>query len=144
MKKLYRVVERAFIKWLQWRLLWITPPVHGQGKFLQGKGCSVTNTHINTRNGDVILGDYVCIAQGCMLVTGKHDLKLTGVGVRPLANERRDIIIKDGVWISIGCIILGGVTIGENSVIGAGSVVAKDIPPNSFVTSNPLTLTGIK
>jgi acetyltransferase-like isoleucine patch superfamily enzyme len=45
--------------------------------------------------------------------------------------------IKKGARIGLHCIILAGVTIGENSVIGAGSVVVKDIPPNCIAAGNP-------
>ena len=47
------------------------------------------------------------------------------------------ITVEDNVWIGGGAIILGGVTIGENSVIGAGTVVTKDVPANSLVVGNP-------
>ena len=46
-------------------------------------------------------------------------------------------MIEDGCWIGGGVIILPGVTIGKNSVIGAGSVVTKDIPANSLAVGNP-------
>ena len=45
--------------------------------------------------------------------------------------------IEDGVWIGGGAIILPGVTIGRNSVIGAGSVVTRSIPANSLAVGNP-------
>ena len=47
------------------------------------------------------------------------------------------IVIKDGVWIGINCVVLKGVTIGENSLIGANSVVTKNIPPNTIAVGNP-------
>jgi acetyltransferase-like isoleucine patch superfamily enzyme len=47
------------------------------------------------------------------------------------------ILIKDNVWISFGCIILKGVTIGEGAVVAAGSVVIKDVAPYSLVAGNP-------
>ena len=47
------------------------------------------------------------------------------------------VMIEDGCWIGGGVIILPGVTIGQKSVIGAGSVVTKDIPANSLAVGNP-------
>lgn len=51
-------------------------------------------------------------------------------------------IIKDGVKIYAGAKILGGITIGENSIIGANAVVTRDIPPNSIVVSAPAKIVG--
>jgi acetyltransferase-like isoleucine patch superfamily enzyme len=50
---------------------------------------------------------------------------------------RAAVVIKDKAFIGGHCIILKGVTIGENSVVGAGSVVTKDIPPNQVWAGNP-------
>lgn len=47
------------------------------------------------------------------------------------------ICIKDGVWLGASVVVLPGVTIGENSIIGAGSVVTKDIPANVVAVGNP-------
>ncbi|WP_219724535.1 DapH/DapD/GlmU-related protein [Halomonas urumqiensis] len=54
---------------------------------------------------------------------------------RMLAGE--PITIEDNVWLGGGVIVLAGVTIGENSVIGAGAVVTKDIPANVVAVGNP-------
>ena len=47
------------------------------------------------------------------------------------------VVIEDNVFIGARCIILKGVTIGENSVVGAGSVVTKSIPANEIWAGNP-------
>ena len=50
------------------------------------------------------------------------------------------IVIEDGAWIGAGAIILPGITIGEYAVIGAGSVVTKDIPAYTIAAGNPCKL----
>jgi acetyltransferase-like isoleucine patch superfamily enzyme len=51
--------------------------------------------------------------------------------------ETRPVKIADNVWIGMNAIILKGVTIGENSVVAAGAVVVKSVPPNTVVAGNP-------
>jgi acetyltransferase-like isoleucine patch superfamily enzyme len=46
-------------------------------------------------------------------------------------------VIGRNVWIAAGATIIGGVTVGENSVVAAGSVVTRDVPPNTLVGGNP-------
>ncbi len=50
------------------------------------------------------------------------------------------VIIEDNVWIGMNAVILKGVTIGENSVVAAGSVVSKSVPPNVVVAGNPAVI----
>ena len=49
----------------------------------------------------------------------------------------KPVVIKNGAIISVGCIIIAGVTIGKNSIVGAGSVVSQDVPDFSVVAGNP-------
>lgn len=55
----------------------------------------------------------------------------------PRSSVPKPILIEDNVWLGVNVIVLKGVTIGENSVIGAGSVVTKDIPANVIAAGNP-------
>ena len=48
--------------------------------------------------------------------------------------------LKRGAWIAPGCIILAGVNIGENSVVGAGSVVTKDVAPYNVIAGSPVKI----
>ncbi|HBC46547.1 MAG TPA: acetyltransferase [candidate division Zixibacteria bacterium] len=62
-----------------------------------------------------------------------HDYHSSGGGkVMP-----RPVVIEDEVWIGIRCLILKGVTIGKGAIIGAGSVVTRDVPPYTFAAGNP-------
>lgn len=84
---------------------------------------------------DVTFGDNVFIAPGCGFYTAEH----------PLNVEQRNkgleyaypITIGNNVWIGAQVCVLAGVSIGDNSVIGAGSVVTKDIPANVLAVGNP-------
>jgi len=49
----------------------------------------------------------------------------------------KPIVIQRNVWVAANSILIGGVTVGENSVVAAGSVVTRDIPPNTLVGGNP-------
>jgi acetyltransferase-like isoleucine patch superfamily enzyme len=74
---------------------------------------------------EVSTGPYVCILGPRHAVLGYEQ-----------GNEKKTII-GNNVWISAGSIIQFGVTIGKGAIIGAGSVVIKDVPPDSFVAGNP-------
>jgi acetyltransferase-like isoleucine patch superfamily enzyme len=50
------------------------------------------------------------------------------------------VVIEDDCWIASNCIILAGVTVGKGSVVAAGSVVTKDVPPYSVVAGSPATI----
>lgn len=83
----------------------------------------------------VSFGDNVFIAPNCGFYTAGHPLE---------ASERnkgleyaRPITVGDNVWFGANVSVLPGVTIGDNCVIGAGSVVNKDIPANSLAVGNP-------
>lgn len=79
----------------------------------------------------VYIGEDVGFAFRNIVVTSHHDPEnFKRVIARP-------VIIERNVWITTNVTILGGVRIGENSIIGAGSVVTKDIPPNVFAAGNP-------
>ncbi len=52
-------------------------------------------------------------------------------------SEEKQIVVGDDVWLGYGAIILPGVTIGDGAIIGAGTVVTKDVPPYAIVGGNP-------
>lgn len=88
----------------------------------------------------VTIGRYCHIAGGTMIVdSGGHpvDPAMRLADLPPMPSEVRPVVIEDNVWIGTRSIILPGVTIGEGSVISAGSVVRRSVPPYSLVMGNP-------
>ena len=83
----------------------------------------------------VTVGNHVFIGPQCGFYTAIHPFS---VSERNLGLERAlPITIHDNVWIGGKVCILPGVTVGEGAVIGAGSVVTRDVPPYSVVAGNP-------
>jgi maltose O-acetyltransferase len=83
----------------------------------------------------ITIGDEVQIAPGVHIHTATHPLDPQQ---RRSGLERAlPVAIADGVWLGAGAIICPGITIGENTVIGAGAVVTRDLPPNVLAVGNP-------
>lgn len=87
-------------------------------------------------NGNVDIGNDVFFGHGVQVISRGHDYSLTGVKRKTTILEKA-IHIEDGVWLGSRTIVLGGVTIGKNSVTAAGSVVTKNIPPNQIFGGVP-------
>ncbi|MGB0121441.1 MAG: sugar O-acetyltransferase [Solirubrobacterales bacterium] len=100
----------------------------GEGSFINF-GCVVLDS------SPVLIGDKVQIATGVQLLTAEHPID--PVERRKDIQLNRPVTIEDNVWLGAGVIVCPGVTVGENSVIGAGSVVIRDVPPNVLAVGNP-------
>lgn len=96
----------------------------------------------------IIIGSDVLIAWGCVFLDhNSHSLffhKRKDDVINRLNGEknwsiviRKPIVVEDKAWIGFNSIILKGVTIGEGAIVGAGSVVTKDVPPYTIVAGNP-------
>lgn len=100
-----------------------------------GKQLYINHNCVILDCAQVRLGDNVMLGPNVGLYTAGHPLEAK---VRSSGLEfAHPITIGDNVWIGGNAVVLGGVTIGENSVIAAGSVVTRDIPPNTLAAGVP-------
>jgi len=84
---------------------------------------------------EVTIGDDVQIGPGVQLITATHPLD--PVERRRGAETAKPVTLGDGAWLATGVIVLPGVNIGAETVVGAGSVVTKDLPAGSLCYGNP-------
>ena len=87
-------------------------------------------------DGHIYIGDWVQFGPNVTVVTAAHPV-LPELRKDKFLQFNKEVHIEEGVWIGAGAIILPGVTIGAWSVIGAGSVVTKDIPAGVVAYGNP-------
>lgn len=119
-----------------------------------GENCRIETPFSGVRTANVKFGRNVIVMPGCLMmsaggITIDDDVQIAA-NVQLISNnddlENRHVItykpvhICRSVWIGAGATILPGITIGENAVVGAGSVVTHDVEPNTIVAGNPAKL----
>lgn len=100
-----------------------------------GKGCFINHNAYLMDGGGIWIGDNTFIGPSCGLYTATHPL-LPSERNRGL-EKAKPVRIGSDCWLGSSVVVLPGVTIGDGAVIGAGSVVTKDIPPHVVAAGNP-------
>jgi acetyltransferase-like isoleucine patch superfamily enzyme len=87
----------------------------------------------------VTLGDEVFVGHNVVFTNDRYPRATSSTGRLQTESDWKCIptLVKRGASIGSGAVLLCGITVGENSMIGAGSVVTKDVPPNTIVAGNP-------
>ena len=110
----------------------------GKDVFLSGG-----NTLDRVRPDLITIEDNVSIAGNVTILThSKPTVPIRDI-IGDALSVTAPVTIKNGAWVTVNCVILPGVTIGENSIISAGSVVHKDVPPYAIVSGNPAKVVKI-
>ncbi len=97
---------------------------------------------VSTR-AKIIIHDYVVFGPNVTIYTGDHPIDRIGKHICEITDSEKgndydkNVVIESGCWIGTRAIILKGVTIGKGSIIGAGAVVTKDVPPYSIYVGVP-------
>lgn len=98
------------------------------GNFVDiGENCLIMGT------GGVTIGDYCILANNTIIATTSHQVG----GLYYGHDQTAPVVLGENVWTGSGVIILPGVTIGDNSIIGAGAVVTQEIPANKIALGVP-------
>jgi len=102
-----------------------------------GKGCYLGfNVICDTNFAELItIGDHVTISHDTVIYT--HTASPVKSPLSALYNQVRPVTIENGAWIGAGCIILPGVTVAQDCMVGAGSVVTRSTEPSSLYAGNP-------
>lgn len=114
----------------------LIPPFYttGGGDIRVGRNVFINQNCTFHDLGGLDIADDVMIGPGVSIITSGHplepDRRRTCVVAKP-------VVIERNVWIAANATIIGGVTVGENSVVAAGSVVTRDVPANVLVGGNP-------
>lgn len=96
------------------------------------------------KSGKIIIEDNVMIGSGVHIYVANHRFDRNDIDIIYQGHsESKDVVLKQGCWIGANTTILPGVKIGENSVIGAGSVVTKSIPARVIAVGNPAKIIKI-
>jgi maltose O-acetyltransferase len=98
-----------------------------------GSHIGIGNYSILRGNGGITFEDFVLLGDNVILATTSHPIG----GLYFHQNWQQPITLKSNVWLGANAIVMPGVTIGENSIIGAGAVVTEDIPANSVAVGVP-------
>jgi maltose O-acetyltransferase len=115
----------------------VKPPIYvDYGRYITiGAGTFINYGLVALDVAAITIGRDVQIGPNVQLLTPTHPID--PAARRAKFEAAQPIVIEDNVWIGGGAIVLPGVTIGRNSVIGAGAVVSRSIPENTVAVGNP-------
>ncbi|WP_272946772.1 acyltransferase [Antricoccus suffuscus] len=95
-------------------------------------------------SGGVRIGDDVSVAHGVTIMSTEHQFVDISVPIRDQPIEFVPVVINNDVWIGAGAKILAGVSVGHGSVVAAGAVVTRDVPPLMVVAGVPARVLGAR
>ena len=95
-------------------------------------------------HGGIQIGRDALFANDVQLICGNHTFARRDLPIRAQPSEELPIVIEDDVWIGASAVVLGGVTVGQGSVLAAGAVVTRSLPPYSIARGVPAQIVGVR
>ena len=114
---------------------------HDGGVLMIGDNFTMnSNSQLGASFGKIVIGDNCAIAPNCVLRASNHTFDNPDIPFGEQGHTYGEIVFEDDVWISSNCVITANTKIGKSSVVGAGSVVTKDVEPYSIIGGVPAKL----
>jgi len=104
-----------------------------------GKNCSIGDHGFLDLRGKIVIENNVSISPYVFILTADHDPRDINFGYR-----KKQVTIENYVWVATHTKILPGVTLHQGAVVGAGSIVTKDVKPYSIVAGSPIREIGVR
>tara|TARA_B110000003_G_scaffold140157_1_gene141786 strand:+ start:207 stop:677 length:471 start_codon:yes stop_codon:yes gene_type:complete len=117
--------------------IWDGTHIDSPSNLIIGSNVSINRRSVIHAGGGVRIADNVLIGPGVVVYSQNHNFHQKDININVQGYNTEVVIINENVWVGAKSIILPGVTIGPNSIIGAGSVVKKDVEANTIVAGNP-------
>lgn len=117
--------------------LWDGFQIDYPSKFKVGSRTSINRKAIIHCGGGVEIGEDVLIGPNVVIYSQNHKIQDTSSLISEQGYSHKEVKVGDNVWIASNVVILPGVDIGSGAVLGAGSIVSKDIPANEVWAGNP-------
>jgi len=111
------------------------------GSIRLGANVFIGNHTVIYGQGGVDIGEDTLISMHCRILSSNHAIPAMGTAIRSLPDTKLPTNIGRDVWLGAGVAVLGGVKIGDGCVVGAGAVVAGDLPPGSVAMGIPARVT---
>ncbi|MCU1504876.1 MAG: transferase hexapeptide repeat containing protein [Ilumatobacteraceae bacterium] len=140
----WRSLRTRLLRLAGWQIgfgtaLFDVPNIYGRGKILRrfsiGEHCIVNVGSLFELNDSITIGDRVSIGHQVLFLTTTHLVE--GECQRAGRLVSAPIVVENGAWVGARSVVLPGVTIGRGSVVGAASVVTRDVPANTLVAGAP-------
>ncbi|MBI4004260.1 MAG: acyltransferase [Candidatus Omnitrophica bacterium] len=112
--------------------------INGTGSIILGRRCGISSfTYLANGSAFIRIGDGVRIGPHVYLGSSNRGFEDPNTPILDQEKSEQGIVIEDDVWVGAHVVVLDGVRIGRGSVIGAGAIVTRDIPPLSIAVGNP-------
>ena len=104
---------------------------------------TILSAMANDPENGIVLCDNVLLGPNVSIYSATHNFDNIYIPIKEQGYSSKKVVIKEGAWIGVNSVILPGVTIGKNCVIGANSVVTKDIPDYTVAVGSPAKVVKI-